>query len=93
MKKPLINKPLTDKNGDVRELTLEDFQQMIPMREADPEFVARWEKRRGRPVGRKKAVVSISLDKDILAILKESGRGWQSRLNELLRAAIGLRAQ
>jgi len=87
-------KPLTNKAGDVRELTKEDFKLMRPMREVDPDFIVRFEeakKRRGRPAGRSKAVVSISLDKDILAALRAGGAGWQSRVNDLLRAAVGLK--
>ncbi|MDE3015550.1 MAG: BrnA antitoxin family protein [Pseudomonadota bacterium] len=84
---------LTTKDGDVRELTREDIRGMRPLRETDPEFIAKFEKerkRRGRPAGRTKAVVSISLDRDILSLLRASGSGWQSRINALLRAAMGL---
>lgn len=87
-------KPLTNKAGDVRELTREDFRQVRPMREADPEFVARWEqeqRRRGRPLGRSKAPVTISLDARLLAALRKSGKGWQTRVNDLLMAAWGPR--
>ncbi|MCC7260142.1 MAG: BrnA antitoxin family protein [Alphaproteobacteria bacterium] len=66
---------------------------MRPMRELDPDFVAGFEqkkRKRGRPAGRNKAVVSISLDQDLLKQLRSSGSGWQSRVNALLRAAIGL---
>ena len=87
-------KPLTNKAGDVRELTEEDFKLFRPMRETDPAWLAKFErekKKRGRPEGRTKAVVSISLDKDILAALRKGGAGWQSRVNALLRAAMGLK--
>lgn len=86
-------KPLINKAAEVRELTREDFRQMRPMREVDPVFVAKWEaeqRRRGRPIGRSKDVVSISLDKDVLAALRKSGSGWQTRLNGLLKAVLGL---
>ena len=47
--------------------------------------------RRGRPPSaRKKTHVSLRLDPDILAALKADGRGWQTRANALLRAALGL---
>ena len=87
-------RPLTNKAGDARELTREEIRSMRPMRETDPEFIARFEqerKRRGRPSGRTKAVVSISLDRDLLSLLRAGGSGWQSRVNALLRAAIGLK--
>jgi uncharacterized protein (DUF4415 family) len=49
--------------------------------------------RRGR--GRPKADVvreqiSVRLDPDVIARLREAGPGWQSRLNDLLRVALGL---
>jgi uncharacterized protein (DUF4415 family) len=86
-------KPLTNKAGDARELTRDDFRRGQRMRDADPEFVARWktwQKKRGRPAGRSKSVVSVSMDNNILAALRKSGAGWQTRMNELLKAALGL---
>ncbi len=95
-KKP---KPLTNKAGDVRELTAEDFKLFRPLREVNPELLARIEaeqKKRGRgpgrPAGRTKKVVSISLDHDVLNQLRSSGSGWQTRVNALLRAAMGLQS-
>lgn len=45
--------------------------------------------RRGRPVGSVKATPKVSttirFDADILAQLKASGRGWQTRVNDALR--------
>ncbi|MET0264924.1 MAG: BrnA antitoxin family protein [Duganella sp.] len=45
--------------------------------------------RRGRPVGsikaRPKVPTTIRFDEDILVALKASGRGWQTRVNEVLR--------
>ena len=44
---------------------------------------------RGRPVGstaeHTKVAVTMRLDPDVLAALRESGTGWQTRVNELLR--------
>ncbi|HAX91127.1 MAG TPA: hypothetical protein DCY07_02830 [Rhodospirillaceae bacterium] len=48
--------------------------------------------RRGRPAGRSKTVVSISLDTEVLAALKASGKGWQTRLNNLLKALVAFKA-
>lgn len=45
--------------------------------------------RRGRPVGSVKAepkvATTIRFDPDILAALKASGRGWQTRVNDAMR--------
>ena len=46
---------------------------------------------RGRPKGAAvKEQISVRLDPDVIAKLRESGPGWQSRLNGLLRTALGL---
>ena len=49
--------------------------------------------RRGR--GRPKAVttkeqINVRLDPDVLAVLRASGPGWQSRINAILRDALKL---
>ncbi len=45
--------------------------------------------RRGRPpTGNAKPVVSLRLDVDVLAKLREGGPGWQTRVNDILRAAV-----
>lgn len=86
-------KPLTTKSGEVRPLTKDDFATMRPLHKTDPEFLTRFEQEkrlRGRPAGRNKTVVSISMDRDLLEKLRDTGSGWQSRVNALLRAAMGL---
>ena len=37
-----------------------------------------------------KEKISVRLDPDVLARLRESGPGWQSRINAALRKALGL---
>lgn len=91
-----MRKNITTKSGDVKELTRAEIASMRPLREVDPKMLAGLmaaaaKGKRGRPQGRSKAVVSISIDKDILDALRASGAGWQSRLNDLLRAAVGLK--
>jgi uncharacterized protein (DUF4415 family) len=47
-------------------------------------------RRRGRPaVQSPKQQVSIRLDPDVLAKLKATGPGWQARVNDILRKAVG----
>jgi uncharacterized protein (DUF4415 family) len=74
-------------------LTKEELKKMRPAREVDTEFLARWaeeKKRRGRPEGRTKEAVRISLDRDVVEALRASGAGWQTRANEVLRKALKL---
>lgn len=51
-------------------------------------------RRRGRPVGSVQAVtkepVKLRLDADLLAALRASGDGWQTRVNDTLRASMHL---
>jgi uncharacterized protein (DUF4415 family) len=51
-------------------------------------------RRRGRPAGSVAAVskepVKLRLDPDVLAALRATGEGWQTRINEMLRASLSL---
>ena len=48
--------------------------------------------RRGRPMGSvmevTKTPVKIRLDPDLVAALRASGRGWQTRVNDMLRRQV-----
>jgi uncharacterized protein (DUF4415 family) len=41
--------------------------------------------RRGRPTGSDKESTTIRFDRDIISAFKESGPGWQTRMNAALR--------
>ena len=84
------NPSKTDKDNPA--WTAEDFRKARSARDVVPQLVAAYERTRGRPVGRKKEVISISVDKDVLAALRRSGAGWQTRVNDLLKAAVGVTA-
>ena len=49
-------------------------------------------RKRGRPAGTVKADAKVSttlrVDPDVLAAFKASGKGWQTRVNEVLREAV-----
>ena len=51
-------------------------------------------RRRGRPVGSLAAItkqpVKLRLDPDVLAALRATGDGWQTRINDMLRASLSL---
>jgi uncharacterized protein (DUF4415 family) len=48
-------------------------------------------KTRGRPkAASPKEPVKIRLDADVLAALRSSGEGWQTRINDTLRASLRL---
>lgn len=57
------------------------------IREADPPLG----KRRGRPPKRedeRKELVSVRLSPDVLAWLRATGPGWQTRLDDMLRVKM-----
>ena len=46
--------------------------------------------RRGRPAGSDKRLVSLRLDEAVITAFRAAGPGWQTRVNEALRKAVGL---
>ena len=51
-------------------------------------------KPRGRPKAEiTKEAVKLRLDADVLAALRASGDGWQTRINDALRASLALGGQ
>jgi uncharacterized protein (DUF4415 family) len=72
---------------EIPELTDEDFARGVWHRGGKP--MPRGP--RGRPKSRNpKRPVSLRLDPDVLAHFRRSGRGWQSRINGVLRKAAKL---
>lgn len=62
---------------DTMEITAELAAKMRPFR------------RRGRPpVDQPKAPITTRIDADILEAIKATGKGWQTRLNEVLREDV-----
>ena len=87
--------PLTDEEGEVRELTDADFAMMRPAYEVlPPELVAlmrehrRRQGERGAQKSPTKKLVSLRLDQDVLERAKAGGPGWQTRINDILRDAL-----
>ena len=71
--------------------TEEDAGRARLFRDAFPDLAASIERARGRPkLDNPKQVVSIRLDPDVIAKFKATGKGWQSRINDILkRAKVG----
>lgn len=69
---------------DIPELTADDFKRGTFHVNGVPLS-------RGRPKSETpKTAVSLRLDPDIVAHFRRSGRGWQSRINDVLRKAAKL---
>jgi len=82
---------LTDKEGEVRELSLADFRRMKPVREVLPEFVEAMDalrKKVGRPkTEAPKVHIGFRLSSDVVASIRASGRGYNARVEQALRKA------
>ena len=70
---------------DSPELTDAELATLRPMREALPEVHAALVKARKPGPVRRKTLVSVRLDDDVLERLRASGPGWQSRVNDAAR--------
>ncbi len=77
--------PLTDANGEVRELTAADFALFRPAHEVLPPSLMKTLGIRGPQKAPLKQPTTIRFDADVLAALKATGRGWQTRVNEAMR--------
>jgi uncharacterized protein (DUF4415 family) len=81
-------------DDDNPEWTQADFARARPAIEVlpeifPPEVVAEMLKPRGRPrVPRPKAHVNLRLDADVLEYFKAQGKGYQTRINTVLREAM-----
>lgn len=88
-----MRKPLTNKEGEVRELTAKDFQEMKSMSEVLPaELVKVIQNRergqRGKQKAPLKVLVTTRYSKEVVDYFKAEGKGWQKRVDEILKAWI-----
>lgn len=78
--------PLTDKEGEVRELTAEDFKRFKSASEVLPAELTAILPKRGRPPAKSpKQAVNIRLSQDVIDAFRATGQGWQTRINNALR--------
>jgi uncharacterized protein (DUF4415 family) len=75
---------------DNPELTDADFARMRPAAAVVPELVRLARRARGPQKAPTKQLVSLRLDRDVLAHFRRYGAGWQSRINTTLRKAAKL---
>jgi uncharacterized protein (DUF4415 family) len=98
LKRPI--RPLTDEeeaeiqkqiasDPDAPELTDEQLARPMSFAEAHPQLVDALRKRLGgRPkLEKPKKAINIRLDQEVIEKFKATGRGWQSRINDVLKAA------
>jgi hypothetical protein len=77
-----FGKPLSDDPDDAPEL-LNDFFRHGELRHGDRLI------RRGRPPlsGKSKTAITLRLDEDVVKAYRDTGEGWQTRINADLRRA------
>lgn len=74
-----------------RPRTEEELAQARPFPEVFPEFAESIKRGRGRPpVENPKKQVTLRIDADVLERLRATGKGWQGRVNEVLKKTVGL---
>ena len=83
-------RPLTDKSGEVRELTDDYFVTARPLRDEFPDLA---EYARKRKAGRPKSVApkrlqSFKLSPDVIEGIRNSGKGYNARVEAVLRQAL-----
>ena len=86
-------KPLTNKAGEVRELTREDFRHFKPAKDVLPEIfgkelAAKLLRGRGKQVAPTKQAVSLRLSPEVIAFFKAKGKGWQTRIDDALKVFV-----
>lgn len=79
--------PLTDSNGEVRELTAADLRRFKPAAEILPPELLKVMgiKPRGPQKAPTKQATTIRLSPDVMAAFKATGTGWQTRIDAALK--------
>ncbi len=89
--------PLTNKDGEVRELTREDFRRARPAHKALPEILGdeiagellkRGRGQRGTQKKPTKESVTVRYSREVLEYFRSTGPGWQARLDAALKEWI-----
>jgi uncharacterized protein (DUF4415 family) len=74
--------------SDNPEWTDEQLANAKPFAEVFPAMAAAIRRARGPQKAPTKTPVTLRLDRDVLAAFRETGAGWQGRMNAALRAHI-----
>ncbi len=78
-------KPLIDEQGEVRELTAADLKRMRPATAALPASLQAKLRTRGPQKAPTKQRVTIRLSPEVVQPFRETGDGWQTRLDAALK--------
>jgi uncharacterized protein (DUF4415 family) len=76
---------------DNPEWTAEDFAKARPASELPPHILAAFPRTRGPQKASTKVPISIRLSPEVIEHFKAGGPGWQSRIDDALKKAAGVR--
>lgn len=80
---------MSERDNDIPELSDEDFVRAKPFKEVFPAAHRAWKNRGGRPpVERPKVHVGFRLAADVVEGIKATGKGYNARVERVLRAAL-----
>jgi uncharacterized protein (DUF4415 family) len=77
-------------DADNPKWTAEDFKRAKPAASLPPEIRKAFPHTRGPQKSPRKVPVSIRLTPEVVERFKASGPGWQSRIDDVLKKAVGL---
>lgn len=84
--------PLTDEEGEVRELTETDFSEAVPFSALPESLRAKLTALKSSPGRPKSAItkerITIRLSRDVVDSFRATGQGWQTRMDAALREWI-----
>jgi uncharacterized protein (DUF4415 family) len=76
-------------HDDNPDWTRKDVAKSRPAAELPPEILSQFKNKPGRPkLENPKQPVKLRLDSDVVTALRATGPGWQTRINEMLRANL-----
>jgi uncharacterized protein (DUF4415 family) len=87
----MSSKSLIDENGEVRELTAEDFKRFKPLAEVNPALLAKIKKgvgERGAQKAPTKVAISIRVSPEVAEYFRAEGKGWQGRMDRVLKEYV-----
>ena len=73
---------------ETSELDDDWFQRARPASEVVPHVVQRYRRTRGKQRAPTKTQITLRLDADLVLHFRETGKGWQTRINDTLREAV-----
>ena len=76
-----------DEVSDSSEATAEELAEAKPFAEVFPELAEKMRRTRGPQKAPTKVSVTLRLDRDVVERFRLSGKGWQARINDILKRA------